>query len=88
MSDYNGWTNWETWQVNLHFAHWFTEENFTPEEIQEIVTTNIQGATQMPDAGLLNDILNGFTGKVNWRELSDYYKYDESEEEEDEDDGE
>ena len=81
MSDYNGWTNKETWLVNL----WYMDDmpyNFTtigqyhaePNELEEavkLVAEEYEALSSLP-AGLLSDFINTCWSEVNWHELTNY----------------
>ena len=58
MSDYNGWTNYETWCVKL----WIDKE---------FVTDPDNGL--IPDLGatLAADLLNAALSEVDWREIAE-----------------
>ena len=70
----NGWTNRETWVVNLWFGdHWETQEDilrdrdFIEEELDRI-------AQEMP--GWVCDLcsINFASSEVNWDELLEHYE--------------
>lgn len=68
-NDYNGWSNRETWLVNL----WLSSDdliNKSADYIQGYVETfvNPEGS------GLAVDLLNGAIAKINWRELEESYR--------------
>ena len=81
MSDYNGWTNKETWLVNLwhmdDMPYCFTtidQYHVEPDELKEAVTCSVE-AYETPSplpAGLLSDFINTCWSEVNWHELTDY----------------
>jgi len=76
---YNGWTNKETWLVNI----WYTDtmpEYFAdmdqfhvePNELEEsvkYVAEESEAMSQLP-AGLLSDFINDSWREVNWHELA------------------
>ena len=82
---YNGWTNYETWCVNL----WFTNEQATYEFIKEMAADNdtyelaellkADVMENMPDldAGLYSDILVAGLENVNWYEIAESFKEEE-----------
>jgi len=85
---YNGWTNHATWLVNLHLDNTYcmtdslTEEaadmlgNQYPEAdladyIKELVAEWLE--PDCPNAGLAQDLINGYLDDVNWREIATHY---------------
>ena len=65
--EFNGWTNYQTWRINLelgitdnkNLAHW------DEEQIEEWVTEYIDDES----TGLANDLARTFLRAVNWHEL-------------------
>jgi hypothetical protein len=81
MSDYNGWTNRETWLVNLHFGDYFQEvaedgQQLMADYIEQTVWDLFDEADIPP---FFADMIN--LGIVNWRELSEHYVTEEQEQE-------
>lgn len=79
MSDYNGWTNRETWLVNLHFGDYFQEvaqdgQQLMSDYIEETVWDLFDEANIPP---FFQDMIN--LGAVNWRELAKHYVTEEQE---------
>ncbi len=77
---YNGWTNWDTWSVNLHFGDYWgadtglRDEPITAEEMKSDVEAFIDEAlASMPEGQRLfiGDWLN--LSAVNWDEIADHY---------------
>jgi len=80
MSNYNGWTNWETWKVNLELldgmdASDLNIEHYTQDEyyeagqvIEEYVGELI--AMEYQYDGFNGSIIRGFMSDVNWSELA------------------
>ena len=78
-STYNGWSNYNTWLVNLWFSESF-EDNIERDVIKEqvemyldevITTDRFSGNAH----GFLNDIIGNFMNEVNWIELEEHYVY-------------
>ena len=76
---YNGWSNYNTWLVNLWFSECF-EDNIQRDAIKEqvemyldevITTDSFMGAA----SGFLNDVIGSFMNEVNWIELEEHYVY-------------
>ena len=90
MSDYNGWTNYETWAVKLWLDndeylcnHWQPEVaqaadgvSGLADTVKEFVTDSDNGL--IPDLGatLAADLLNAALSDVNWREIAENMRED------------
>jgi uncharacterized protein CbrC (UPF0167 family) len=82
MSDtYNGWTNKETWLVNIWYLdamqYAFSEGPVSVEALEETVKdyANLDAGYDFHDwlpAGLLSDFINTYWAEVNWHELADH----------------
>ncbi len=83
---YNGWHNWETWNCNLWFDDFFTEDAANmyamAEDINEAVLllevgieeTVIELITEgIPDSGFAADIINQGLHAVDFREIAEHY---------------
>jgi len=69
---YNGWTNYETWRVNLEFFDGLEiDEDFTPETLQEMLEEHI---TEQTDNGLAQDYALAFINDVNYHEILESLK--------------
>lgn len=88
MSDgYNGWTNWETWQVNLWFGYTFGKmqedgEQVTSDMMESTVNEYLYG---FGVEGMASDIFGGFVGNVNWHELESHYLTEPDDDDDDDD---
>jgi hypothetical protein len=80
MSDYNGWTNRETWLVNLWYMddmpYYFTtidQYHVEPNELEEAVISTCETLERITNlaCGLVSDFLSGCWSHVNWHELAD-----------------
>ena len=77
---YNGWTNRETWMVNLHWGDYWTElglcgEVVTEDSARSDVEAFIDEAlSDMPEGQrlFLSDWID--LGSVNWREIASHYE--------------
>lgn len=80
MEKYNGWTNYETWRVNLEMIDasvWIDliAENDNPDayklslDIKEMAETWIEESS--PE-GLARDYALAFLSAVNWREIAQH----------------
>ena len=76
---YNGWSNYETWLVNLHFDVSF-EDNVSAKYIKEFIEDWVHGYFQLhgiKEDIFLQDVLNTFLSNVNYHELAEHYKYED-----------
>ena len=79
MSEYNGWSNYETWLVNLHFDELFYEyaaENpmINSYELSQLFSSVVNEITfeAIPDDNyFINDMANAFLSAVNYVELAE-----------------
>ena len=71
MKDYNGWTNRNTWLINLWFGEIIREEleedaSLSPETLENMVMDVIQAEVELSSL-MLRDFLD-FEG-INWQEI-------------------
>ena len=79
-TDYNGWTNRETWTVNL----WLTNEECYYRQLQEILhdyedreqAEELEQACRFiverhDDTGLRSDLITAVPSRVNWQEIAE-----------------
>lgn len=87
---YNGWSNYETWLVNLWYGDLFVDmanEDWTGGEIvEDFVMEMLADEGALPETGFAADIMNAALRNVNWRELAEHYNVNDEDESEDEDD--
>lgn len=79
--DYNGWTNKETWLVNIWYMdsmpEYFDEmdqHHVEPSELEETIkyiAEECEALSSLPN-GLLSDFISTCWGEVNWHELADH----------------
>jgi hypothetical protein len=96
MSDkgYNGWTNWETWIINLYFGddtEWIEEiakevdydiyklANFIEEYVEDYVRD-----TQGVLGGIVDEFVRASLQEVDWYDLAESWMPEHEEEEEEE----
>jgi len=82
---FNGWTNKETWLVNLWYMDSMPEYyadaeqyHVEPEELAEVVqyiAEEGEALSQLP-AGLLSDFISDSWSEVNWHELVEHLNED------------
>ena len=73
MTTYNGWTNRETWVINLHFGEYFQEvandgQQLLADYMEETLWEMLEDATIPP---VFLDLID--LGVVNWHELAAAY---------------
>ena len=74
METYNGWTNFETWKINLEFGlcdGGFEEynEEMLKEFVEEYIENNCED-------NMLQGWLYDFTSEVNWNEIYNHIQED------------
>jgi hypothetical protein len=71
---YNGWTNYETWRVNLEIFDGGAFRNMAACEMREFVEELIEDQT--PE-GLARDYAMAFLQNVDWQEIAEHYQQEE-----------
>lgn len=82
---YNGWTNYETWNVNLWLGddEYFRElardavdmyqaEQALKEYTEEVAEMLVPAVVQ--GASFVSDMFGGALSEVNWREIAEHYR--------------
>ena len=75
---YNGWTNHETWLVNVWLGDTLNDmqeegQEISPDYIRDLVQEIANdGAEKLQ--GFILDMLNSALSSVNWNELAEHYK--------------
>ena len=93
---YNGWTNYETWNVNLWLGNEEGSYNYWQEQARELGNVTdlasaleseiMDNAPELP--GLYGDILTANLQTVNWREIAESMLGDIDEDDDDDSDDE
>jgi len=65
---YNGWSNYETWRVNLEVFDGVEDFNMAEFEMREFVEELIENDTK---EGLARDYAMAFISNVDWREIAE-----------------
>lgn len=75
---YNGWTNYETWRVNLELFNGDDDRwsYGSPDAMREFAELLIEEST---DEGIGRDYAMAFLASVNWQEIAEHYEQDEEE---------
>ena len=72
-TDYNGWTNYATWRVNLEILgdiQWASDETITVDYLKEIVE-NVVFDNCGCDGSLVADYARSFLSDVNYYEIAE-----------------
>jgi hypothetical protein len=80
--EYNGWTNYETWLVNMWYGDIFNDmaengETVDAEYIQFFVEEMLESDGALPQYGFAADIMNAALREVDWDDLADHYRVEE-----------
>jgi hypothetical protein len=70
MEKFNGWTNYETWRVNLEMFDGY-EGTLSADTARDIVEEYIEGSSV---EGLARDYALAFIADVNWNEIAAHYQ--------------
>jgi len=83
---YNGWTNYETWNVKLwldnnqgdqkHMLELASDDTLTTYEVAQRIKAEIEEAAEMwmsDQASMFADLLNSALSEVNWYEIAQSY---------------
>lgn len=85
--EYNGWTNYETWLVNMWYGDVLADMQnegtvIDAEYIQSFVEEMLESDGALPQYGFAADILNAALREVDWEDLASHYEVESEEEEE------
>lgn len=71
MPQYNGWSSYETWRVNLEvFDGYETDDPMTGDACKDYVEELVSESLR-DENSLVSGWLNGFLSEVNWQEIAD-----------------
>lgn len=76
---YNGWTNKETWLVNLWLGDSLQCDLEDGQEIDAIyIEVLVDEMVEDSANGLITDLLNCALGKINYHEIASHYEIEKS----------
>ena len=75
-NEYNGWTNYETWRVNIECFDGSIGDSPSPDYMRELVEEMIESTTE---EGIARDYAMAFLSDVNWHEIAEHYQPEEEE---------
>lgn len=86
MTEYNGWTNYETWRIQLEMIDGLGLEFFSNRDEENLASeleTYVAEFLESESKGFALDLALSFISKVNWGELANHMlsEYDEEDEE-------
>jgi len=70
-NNYNGWSNYATWRINLEIFDGEEFSNMAGCEMREFVEELIENETS---EGLARDYALAFIADVDWMEIREYYE--------------
>lgn len=86
---YNGWTNYETWRVNMEFFDGMTPENFgydkheldtddyaNVEKLAADLEWYVEDLLGQDAEGFALDLAHSFLARVDWEEIAEHMIYD------------
>jgi hypothetical protein len=89
MSQYNGWTNYATWRVNLEIFDAMTAQDLTGRHVNSAAEVKDAASEyaevvvfdSFKEGSLMEDYARAFLSDVNWWEIANHLMADENEEE-------
>ena len=73
MSEYNGWSNYATWRVNLEILGDLQfDEHVSADYLKEIVEDCVFGGRDFSGLSFVKDYALAFLGDVNYYEIAGY----------------
>lgn len=83
--EYNGWTNYETWLVNMWFGDIFADmqnegEDTSADSLEGFVLEMLDSEGTLPETGFAADIMNAALREVDWEDLAEHYALEEESE--------
>ena len=70
--NYNGWTNYATWRINLElFDGYESDDELTGDDVEAIAESYIF-ETSTVDSSIMEDYARAFISNVNWEEIAEH----------------
>lgn len=86
MSEYNGWTNYATWRINLEMfdgGDFASDNNLDAYDLGQRLREFAEEALSEQGSGMVLDYALAFLWDVNWREIAEHMIEDYREVEQD-----
>jgi hypothetical protein len=77
-TEYNGWTNYATWRVNLEIFDGGDWRSMDAQSFKDLAEEHIMSHSE----GLAQEYAMMFLNDVNWQEIADHYIDEEEEDDE------
>jgi len=89
MSEYNGWKNYETWYVNLHFGDVFQDiydefslegdydfifyADYFKDYVEDLLLGTIKSTAGQSISGIQSEMINAFLSEVDYDEIAKHF---------------
>ena len=78
--EYNGWTNYATWRVNLEIFDGVTYRDITVRDCAHMLKEHVEEIIEYTtEPGIARDYALAFLSDVNWREIAEHVVQEDDE---------